>query len=213
VSRVFVLIVVALLAVAAVGGRAEGQTSRVLDRTYSCGVELGGGLYAVDVTAHAGSRTGRQWAKLPYVGLRTGNASISTGNLLAWVSAGRPTATTTMDLDFWSFSGLGTVGVRRTLCRATSARIPLSPAGLEGGAAPDVGASFTCEAPRRIVVRVRSELTASAVPRGPEYSAVHVPTRSARIAVRTAKGRALVYGEAFASGKSRLFTAKGCWPQ
>jgi hypothetical protein len=213
VSRVAASVVLALIAIAAVGGRAEGQTSRVLDRTYACGVELGGGLYAIDVTAHAGSRAGKQWVKLPYVGVRTGNASISTSNLLVWISAGRPIASTTMDLDFWSFGGLGTVGLRRTLCRATSARVPLSRAGLRGGAAPDVGASFTCEAPKRVLVRVRAQLTASAILRGPEYSTVHVPTRSAQIAVRTTNGRQLVYGAVDESGKAQLHTTKGCFPQ
>ncbi|HET9437946.1 MAG TPA: hypothetical protein VFO64_07070, partial [Gaiellaceae bacterium] len=74
--------VVVLVALAGLVGRADGQTTRVLDRTYSCRVELGGGLSAVDVIAHAGSRSGSMWAKLPYVGIRSGNATISTGNLL-----------------------------------------------------------------------------------------------------------------------------------
>jgi hypothetical protein len=208
-----VAVLTAVVAVAGLGGRADGQTTRVLDRTYSCRVELGGGLYAVDVTAHAGARIGKQWGKLPYVGVRTGNASISTGNLLGWVSAGRPTAATTMDLDFWSFGGLGTVSVRRTLCRVTSERIPLAPVGLRGGGVSPSGSSFTCEAPRRILLRVRAQLTAAAVPRGPEFSSVHVPARSAQLAVRTANGRPLVYGDVQESGKARLFTAKGCWPQ
>lgn len=206
-------VLVAALAFAALGGRADGQAASVLDRTYSCRVELGGGLRAVDVTAHAGSRVGKQWAKLPYVGLRTGNATISTANILAWVTAGRPVAATTMDLDFWSFGGLGTVGVRRALCRVTEARVPLSPSGLTGGAAAALGSKFSCEAPARVFVRVRAQLTARAVPRGPEFSSVHVPARAAQVAVRTTSGRALAYGDVHESGKARLFVAKGCWPK
>jgi hypothetical protein len=211
VIRVATFAVAALVGLAALGGRADGQSSRALDRTYSCRVELGGGLRAVDVVGHAGSRAGKQWAKLPYVGLRTGNASISTANLLAWVSAGRPTASSSMDLDFWSFNGLGTIGVRRTLCRATSARVRFTASGLAGGAAPALGAKFTCEAPGRVLLRVRAQLTTSAVQRGPEYSSVHVPARSAQIAVRTAGGRPLAYGEVSESGSARLFTARGCF--
>ena len=207
------LVVTVVLAASALGGRADGQTTPVLDRTYTCKVELGGGLYAVDVSAHAGTRSGKRWAKLPYVGLRTGNASISTSNLLAWISAGRPTTTTTMDLDFWSFSGLGTIGVRRPLCRATTARVPLSPAGLRGGSAPATGVAYSCEAPRRVLVRIRAPLSKRAVMRGPELSTVHVATRAAQIAVRTESGRPLVYGDVQGTGKSRLFTAKGCRPQ
>jgi hypothetical protein len=208
--------VVALLAVAAVaalGGHADGQTTRVLDRTYSCRVELGGGLRAVDVTAHAGSRNGKQWAKLPYVGLRTGNATISTANLLGWVSAGRPVAATTLDLDFWTFGGLGTVGIRRPLCRVTSAPVPLSPTGLRGGAAPALGSRFSCEAPARVLVRLRAQLTAPAVPRGRDFSTVHVPARSGQVAVRTTGGRPLAYGEVGESGTARLFTARSCYPK
>jgi hypothetical protein len=211
-TRVLTALAVALV-VALLAGRAEGQATATLDRTYSCRVELGGGLRAVDVVAHAGSRSGKRWAKLPYVGLRTGNATVSTANLLAWVSAGRPTASSTMDLDFWSFGGLGTVGVRRTLCRATRTRVPLSPAGLRGGAAPDVGFAFACEAPARVLVRVRAQLVAPATPRGPEFSTVHVATRYAQAALRTPGGRQLAYGDARESGTARLFVAKGCVPK
>jgi hypothetical protein len=207
---VFVLTFAAAV-LAALGGRAaEGQPSRVLDRTYACRVELGGGLYAIHVSAHAGMRTGKQWAKLPYVGVRTGNATISTGNLLAWATAGRPGAATTMDLDFWSFGGLGTVGVRRTLCRAASTRIPLSPAGLRGGPAPAIGSAYQCEAPRAVLLRIRAQLTSAAVPRGREISSIHVPTRTAQIAVRTTGGRSLAYGEVDESGKARLFISGTC---
>lgn len=205
--------VAALAAVALaalVGGRADGQTSHVLDRTYACAVELGGGLYAVDVIAHAGSRTGKQWAKMPYVGVRAGHATISTGNLLGWATAGRPSASSTMDLDFWTFGGLGTVGVRRTLCRATSTRVPLSASGLRGGPAPASGSALKCETPRRVLLRIRAQLTAPAVLRGAEFSSVHVPTRSAQVALRTTTGRQLAYGEVSETGKVRLHTARGC---
>lgn len=202
---------VAVVVIAAFGGRAaEGQTSHVLDRTYSCRVELGGGLYAVLVSAHAGMRTGKQWAKLPYVGVRTGHATISTGNLLAWATAGRPGAATTMDLDFWSFGGLGTLGVRRTLCRAASGRIPLSWAGLRGGPPAAIGSSYQCEAPRSVLLRIRARLTSPVVPRGREFSSIHVPTRRAQIAVRTTSGRPLAYGEVYESGKARLFISGKC---
>jgi hypothetical protein len=205
-------VVVVLVALAGLVGRADGQTTRVLDRTYSCRVELGGGLSAVDVIAHAGSRSGSMWAKLPYVGIRSGNATISTGNLLGWVSAGRPSASSTMDLDFWSFGGLGTVGVRRPACRATTAAVSLSPSGLRGGSAPATGSSFTCEAPRRILLRVRAQLVAPAVQRGREFSTVHAAARSAQVAVRTERGRPLAYGDVHESGRARLFVAKGCFP-
>ena len=212
-TRAAVIALVGAAALALVGGRAEGQTSTVLDRTYSCRVELGGGLRAVDVLAHAGSRRGSTWAKLPYLGVRSGNATVSTGNLLAWVAAGRPTASSTMDLDFWSFGGLGTVGVRRTSCRATKAAVPLSPGGLRGGSAPAIGSSFTCEAPQRVLLRVRARLVTSAVLRGPEFSTVHVAARSAQLALRTQGGRPLAYGDVEESGKARLFVSRRCSPE
>ena len=44
--------------------------------------------------------------------------------MLAWVTSGKPTATTTVDQDFEAFDvkTFGTVGVRRDACRATPLR-------------------------------------------------------------------------------------------
>ena len=212
---------VATLAVAALvvgsaqaGGRSQAATF-VLDRTYSCAIVLHGGLYQLENRAHPGARTGKSWTKLAYAGLRSGVFSGGTGNLLAWVSAGKPTKTTTVDQEFWTFDvkTLGTVGVRGELCNPTRAVVPLTAAGLRGGAAAPLGDELKCDVPRRVLVRMRAVFDSRAVLRGKEFESAHVPVREAKLAVRTVAGKQLAYATVSQTGKATLFTAKGCVPE
>ena len=117
------LIATSLLGVIAAGGtllsgppaRAETDTTRTLDRTYTCAVFLRGGVYLVETHAHAGTRRAGAWARLPYAGVRTGAFSGGVGNLLAWITSGKPTPETMIDQDYNTFDvkTFGTVGVRR----------------------------------------------------------------------------------------------------
>jgi hypothetical protein len=186
----------------------------VIDATFSCASVLGGGEYALRSHAHAGARLDGSWARLPYAGLRTGVFSGATGNLLAWVTAGDPIATTTIDQDFNTFDvrTFGTIGVRRELCRSSKASVPLTPAGLRGGSAPPLGTEYRCAVPRRVLLHVRAVLRAPASLRGTEFLSSHVPIREARIAVRTLAGQPLSYAEVRESGKATLFTARRCVP-
>src|SRR5918994_4015623 len=202
----------ALLAVGASHAAAPSETVFVLDRTYSCAIVLHGGLYQLENRAHPGARTGRSWTKLAYAGLRTGVFSGATGNLLAWVSAGKPTKTTSVDQEFWTFDvkTFGTVGVRGELCNPTRARVPLTAAGLRGGAAAPLGSELKCDVPRRVLVRVRAVFESRAVLRGKEFESAHVPVREAKLAVRTVSGKPLAYATVSQTGQATLFTAKGC---
>ena len=209
--------IVAMLACAAlVGGstaRAEPEAPRVLDRTFTCALSPRGGLYLVDARAHSGTRLQGKWAKLSYVGLRSGNFGGATGNMLAWVTSGKPTATTTIDQDFESFDvkTFGTIGVRRDACRVTAAPIPLTPAGLRGGAAGALGDAYDCAAPRQVIVRFRAVLAATGrLTRGDDFLTVRVPVLEAKLAVRTVSGKSLTYAEVGASGKAKLFAGRGC---
>lgn len=208
------LLAVALAAgLLAVGAAQAGQEATfVLDRTYSCAVPIRGGIYQLENRAHSGARIGNAWSKLAYAGIRAGVFSGGTANLLAWVSAGTPTKTTTVDQEFWTFDpkAFGTVGINGTACNPTSARIPLSPDGLRGGVAERLGSELTCDVPRRVLVRVRAVLTTRATLRGREFETVHVPVREAKVAARTPAGKPLAYAEVSQSGRARLFTAKGC---
>ena len=208
---------VAMLAVAALAGgsmaRAEAEASRVLDRTFSCAISPRGGLYLVDVRAHSGTRLQGRWVKLAYAGVRSGNFGLATGNMLAWVTAGKPTATTTVEQDFEAFDvkTFGTVGVRRDACRAAAAPIPLTPAGLRGGVAGALGDAYECPASRQVVVRFRALLAATGrLKQGDDFLTAHVPVLGAKLAVRTAAGKPLAYAEVGASGKAKLFAGRGC---
>ena len=209
-------VLVAMLAWAAVVGsaaRAEPDASAVLDRTFTCAVTLRGGVYLLEARAHSGTRVQGKWAKLPYAGLRTGVFGGPGGNMLAWVTSGKPTATTTIDNEYDAFDvkTFGTVGVRRELCRETSTKVPLTSAGLRGGVAAPLGNEFECFAPKQIVVRIRAVLaTPGALHRGPLYQTAHVVAREAKLVARTPAGKMLAYADVTESGRARLFTAKGC---
>jgi hypothetical protein len=206
------------VALALVGGsaaRADAASARaaVLDRTYACAVFFRGGAYLTDTHAHAGTKLNGAWARLPYAGVHSGVFSGGAGNLLAWITSGKPTATTMIDQDYDAFgaAAFGTVGVRREGCRRSSASVPLSPAGLRGGAAPPLGSKSECFAPKQVLVRFRALLTSGGAFRaGPDFQALHVPVQSARLAVTTPTGKPLVYADVHESGRTRLFAAPGC---
>ena len=205
----------AVIALAAGSARAGSDATFVLDRTYSCSIALHGGIYQLENRAHPGARAGRSWTKLAYAGLRAGVFSGGTGNLLAWVSAGTPTKTTTVDQEFWTFDvrTFGTIGISGRACNPSRAGVPLTAAGLRGGAAAALGSELKCDVPRRVVVRVRAVLPARASLHGQQFESVHVPVREAKLAVRTPSGRALAYATVSESGKATLYTAKGCRPE
>jgi hypothetical protein len=195
--------------------QARPEATFVLDRNYSCAIALHGGIYQLENRAHPGFRTGGTWTKLPYAGLRAGVFSGGTGNLLAWVSAGKPAKSTTLDQEFWTFKArtFGTIGVSGRACNPTTSRVALSATGLRGGTAARLGDELKCDVPRRVVLRIRAVLESRASLHGREFESVHVPVREAKLAVRTLAGKPLTYATVSQSGKSTLFTAKGCVPE
>ena len=202
----------AIVALATGSAQAGEDATFVLDRTYSCSVPLHGGIYRLENRAHPGVRAGASWTKLAYTGIRAGAFSGGTGNLLAWISAGKPTASTTVDQEFWTFDvrTFGTVGVSGRQCNPAKASVPLSSAGLKGGGAAPLGDELECDVPRRVLVRIRAVLTSRANLHGREFESVHVPVREAKLAVRTVAGKRLTYATVSESGRATLFTAKGC---
>jgi hypothetical protein len=209
------LVVALALAVLAVGSARAGSGSEaafVLDRTYSCAIPLHGGIYQVENRAHPGARSGGSWTKLAYAGVRTGPHSGATGSLLAWVTGGTPTKTTTVDQEFWTFevTTFGTMGVRGDRCNPTSASVPLAATSLRGGAAAPLGDELECEVPRRVLVRLRAVLPSRATLRGKDFESIHVPVREAKLAMRTPSGKPLSFATVSQTGKAALFTAKGC---
>ncbi len=193
----------------------------IIDRTYSCDAALLGGVYELKTRAHAGIRSGSGWAKLPFVVAASGGWAgpvyglhNAAGNSLAWISAGKPSASTTVDLDSQSFPVLegGTLGVNSDVCRPSRVAVPLTSAGLKGGRLRRQGAFINCPAPKRLLVRIRATVEGSGALRGRAliFAATNAPAREAKLAVRTLAGKPLAYADVSESGKARLFTAKGC---
>jgi hypothetical protein len=210
-----VALALAVAALAAGSARAGQDATFVLDRTYSCAIPLHGGIYQLENRAHPGARASGSWTKLAYAGLRAGVFSGGTGNLLAWVSAGRPAQGTTVDQEFWTVDvkTFGTIGVSGRNCNPTKSPVPLSAAGLRGGVAAPLGDELECDVPRRVLVRIRAVLASRASLHGREFESVHVPVVEAKLAVRTLAGKPLTYAVVSQSGKATLFTAKGCVPE
>jgi hypothetical protein len=172
-----------------------------------------GGVYLVDARAHAGTKRGNAWARLPYAGVRTGVFSGSAGNLLVWITSGRPSKGTMADQDYDAFdvTTFGTVGVRRESCRQTSQPVALTRAGLRGGATTRLGTELECFTPKQVVVRIRAVLAApGSLKPGQDFQTSHVPIRQAKLAIRTLAGKPLVYAEVRESGQTTLYAANGC---
>lgn len=212
--RRLVACVVAVSALAAGSAHAgpSSEAAFVLDRTYSCAIALHGGIYQLESRAHPGARSSGAWSKLAYAGLRAGVFSGGTGNLLAWVSAGKPARATTVDQEFWTFDvrTYGTIGISGRACNPSRAAVPLTAAGLRGGRAAPLGDELKCDAPRRVLVRLRAVLASRASLHGREFESVHVPVQEAKLAVRTLSGKPLSYATVAQTGKATLYTAKGC---
>lgn len=192
------------------------STPWVIDRTLRCTTSQSGGIWEIEARANAGIRQGGGWKQLPYAVSSSGNVGSTLdplGDALAWVTAGRPSRDTTAD---WGFraaqvSRWGTLAVNRTVCRTTSARVTLGPSGLRGSTASPFGDKLDCPAPRRVLVRVRAIATTKTElhARG-DFLSTHVPVKSAQLAVRTERGKPIMYADVAESGRTRLFTAKGC---
>ena len=147
-------------------GAAEARSSAtsVIDRTYACPATLVGGLLEVQLRAHAGSRSGKAWARLPYVVVASGNDArrpfedAAPASALAWITAGSPSQSTTVDDTWLSFTPRvgGTVGVNRQLCNPSTQRIPLAGKGLVRQPLSPPITKVVCEVPQRVLVRISS---------------------------------------------------------
>ena len=150
----------------------SSENAVTVDHTLLCTTRTHGGIHEVEARAHAGYRVDGRWAKLPYAivasggagGSLSGNQTVST-SALAWMTAGTPTSETTVDSEFETFPvrASGTLGYNRTRCKATSARVPLTRAGLQGGPTDALGEERDCETPSRVLVRIRARLETEGV--------------------------------------------------
>lgn len=204
----------ALLACSAWLSQAAGapRADSVIERTLRCTTSESGGIREVEARANAGTRLRGDWVRLPFGAASTGNVTYALTDSLAWITAGKPSVETTLDLGFRTspVRDWGTLGVSRA-CRAVSARVPLGPSGLQGGAASPLGDRLDCEAPRRVLVRIRAIAVAETTLRARgDFLRTTVPMKSGQLAVRTEEGKPIMYSEVFENGTARLYTAKGC---
>jgi hypothetical protein len=194
----------------------------VLDQTLACTTVVVGGIREVETRAHNGYRFGSRWSKLPYAvvssgteGGGQGGRTIAPDNSLAWITAGSPSPTTTVDSEYLTFpvQASGTLGLNTTICNPSRQRVPLARTRLRDAGAIPLVEEFDCASPRRVYVRVRAVLQSKVTLRRKGFfRATLVPVREAELVVRTESGKPLVYAQVLRSGKTRLFTAKGCAP-
>jgi hypothetical protein len=214
-----------LALVAAIGAATSSTSSgspsatRVVDRTLVCATALTGGLRQIEVRVHSGVRTSGGWKQLSFATVATGNVGsriTALDNSLAWITAAEPGGYTTMDLGFnlaYPHTD-GTLALSRKHCRASSAKVALTPKHLEGARAGIYGDGFDCAAPRRILVRVRGVFRAPSQLSGEgAFLRTNTPLREAQLAVRAESGNPLVYADVLESGRARVFVFTGCTPK
>lgn len=201
----------------AAGG--DPSASRIVDRTFVCGVKLRASERRIEPSAWSGFRDPeqkRRWKWLPY-------ADIGGRDLISYVfvAAGAPIpspepgATVAPFAQRWA-------AIDAAACNAANERVSLSARGFSGGAASQLQNSdeYECAAPSRILIRVRAEFRAPVTFRTqPLYSRRYFTTTSATpatraaFAVATPTGKPIAYATVSETGKATLFTAKGCIPE
>lgn len=197
---------------------AEPAASRIVDRTLLCATRQNGGIHEIEAESFSGVRQNRKWVRLPFAVISTGETASNAmvlENSLAWITSGRPDKDSQLGDYFFPVHALdfGTLAVNRRICRATK-RIPVGSAGLRGGAAGQLGDSYDCQVPKRVVVRVRAVLESPGTlrPHG-AFLLTSAAVTEAKVVVRTQSGRPLAYVSTAQAGRSTIYTGKGCLPE
>jgi hypothetical protein len=175
-----------------VAGRPPAPGSAaVIDRTLSCSTAMRGGLQLVEV----GTFTGAEQPPLP----RSASFSLTSN----WV----PDATLVS-------ASTGGVQLNPTRCTGARTRVPLATQGLRGRPPSSGELEYKCEAPRRVLVRIRvlfhvpMKLESDRTFGYPMLRALG-EVKEAQLAVRSPSGRALAFAR-LAGRKARLLTAPSC---
>ncbi|MEX2210664.1 MAG: hypothetical protein WD689_02735 [Gaiellaceae bacterium] len=180
-----------LLAVVAAFVAPAAPAATVIDRTLLCEVGISGGVRKLKLYSSSAIREGPQQ--------HAASVDVST-NL-------RPT---------WRLAAIGEGSLELSpACTRSSATVPLSARGLDGGAAGIFGDEHGCLTPRRVLLRVRATFTSRVtLRRGSPYGFPVLFARGtveqASLAIRTQAGKPLAYATVSETGKARLFTAGSC---
>jgi hypothetical protein len=207
-ASVVLILGAALIAASLVGtesGAAEpsAPSARIIDRTLRCSIPVWAGVREITVFAQTGVRESpSKWKSLAAATINTRGSQIS----LFQAAAGAPVPT--------EFKGLAvTTLLIGQACRATTARVPLSARGLDGGAADQFGDTYKCSVPKTVLLHVRAVFRSSAFLRRDPRSGARItrtPLRTSSIAIRTPSGKPVVFITALEFGKARLFTSGNC---
>lgn len=198
----------------------------VIDRTYVCGTALSGGARTIDAKGHRGTgRSGLIWRRPAFVAVSTGSGTLGglnasgLDNSLAWVTAGRPSATSTFLegnplSELYQVRRFGTLGINAARCRASRAPVRLTHDGLLGGALGPFEEGYECAVPKRVLLRVHGLLRSAPRLTGfRSFLRTTLPVAKGEITVRSESGRLLAYGDVLESGRARLFVVEGCRPK
>lgn len=190
-------------------GRAEVvQASRIIDRTLSCTVASRAGVQKTKLSGTSGTRLdASKWLHLANVSVRDVQGTF------VGVDAGNPLAP---DQTSGYVFGPQRLWLRADAACRSAAPIALSRQGLVGGRAAQLGDDYECAGRGRITVRVRAEFRAPTKLvryRGANeqiYLRASGTVKRATLAVRSAAGKPLAYGEVSESGRALLYASPGC---
>jgi hypothetical protein len=209
-----------------VGSPSTPAATRVVDRTFQCTNATHRGFRKLRLFATTGFRHEGRWRWLGTATLENPNEKPTP---LPASEQGFPrTAFTQWSLGLAGGTGPWTLDPAlpkqeplvsiwskwREACRPVpKRRVPLSPRGLDGGAADYFGDWYTCPAPRRVFARVRAVFGSPVSFRFDHATATlkaRGPLRAGSLAVRTAAGKPLVFASVREDGKTRAFVAPSC---
>lgn len=194
---------------------AVSQTaSRIIDRTVICPVSPGNPR-EIAVSATSGTRLfgdKSRWARRPSIWFHDARSQTTTAPLVhAGIVAGWPPDSEPgrpPNPDSLSYS---------PRCRSTTARIPLSAAGLSGGVASPVEDRYDCVVPSRVLVRLRAVFRGSTSIRRKKTRLIDQfvargAVKEATLVVGTSSGARIAFGSAHESGQAKLLVGSSCGP-
>lgn len=183
------MIAATFVGVAVRGASAGRSAGTIIERTFLCTIGSFAGLRGISATASS-RQEGAGFPAFASVASDEGLAEVLTG-----VVSGRPTG----------------VSFNVNRCRATRLRVPLSPRGLSGGAAP-LGAGAKCGTGKRILMHLRAVMESRPMwTSKPPFRIARGKPVEAAVAVRTyPANKPLVY-MAIRDQTARLYSAPRCF--
>jgi hypothetical protein len=193
---------------------AGSVAARVIDRTFRCNLGVVAGTPKIEVSAAAGSRTGRRFDRLAQASIITfpeNNFNEADSLHVAGITAGWPPPV--------SVPTGGGLSISLDQCTPVVASVPLTTRGLKGGAVDSFEDTYECFPLRKtIFVRTRAvfrrptNLRLRRYPGGDRDLSTTGRITEGVIAARTPSGRPIVYAQIRESGKARLFLEPDCVP-